>query len=99
MARLAFVLSLALWPGSAGAQESLERASSLGPVEVIVRRNPTTIQFVSFANGTTREVFAPSRQMPFLGRALSLSGDERSLRFAMIDHSDDEVMRVELAGL
>jgi Tol biopolymer transport system component/DNA-binding winged helix-turn-helix (wHTH) protein len=64
-----------------------------------VRRNPTTIQFVSFADGTIREVFAPSRQMPYLGRALSLSGDGRSLLFAMINHSDDEVMRVDLAGL
>ncbi len=64
-----------------------------------VRRNPTTIQFVSFTDGTIREVFAPPRQMPYLGRALSLSGDGRSLLFAMIDHSDDEVMRVDLAGL
>ena len=64
-----------------------------------VRRNPTTIQFISFVDRTIRPVFTPSRQMPYLGRCLSLTGDGRSLLFTMIDHSDDEVMRVDLAGL
>ena len=64
-----------------------------------VSRGPTTIQFVDFTDGTIRPVFAPSRQIPYLGRSLSLSEDGHSLLFTMIDHSDDEVMRVELAGL
>ena len=72
----------------------------VGPAGIyFVDHNPTTIRFVSFADGAIREVFVPPKQMPYLGRALSLSGDGRSLLFAMIDHSDDEVMRVELAGL
>ena len=36
--------------------------------------------------------------MPYLGRALSLSPDGRSLLFSMIEHSDDELMTVDLAG-
>ncbi len=64
-----------------------------------VHRGPTNIQFMSFADGSTQTVFAPSKQMPYLGRCLSLSADGRSLLFAMIDYSDDEVMRVDIGGL
>ena len=64
-----------------------------------VRRAPTTIQFVRFDDRTTHEIFAPPRQVPYFGRSLSLSADGRSLLFSMIDHSDDEVMRVDLSGL
>jgi len=37
--------------------------------------------------------------MPCLARNLSLSPDGRTLLFALIDHSDDEVMLVDLPSL
>lgn len=64
-----------------------------------LRRGPTTIAFADFDGAEPRSVYTPPKQIPFLGRALSLSADGRSLLFSMIDHSDDEVMTVDLAGL
>ena len=60
-----------------------------------VRRGPTTIGFAPSDGGESRLVYQPAKQMPYLAPSLSLSGDGRSLLFAMIDHSDDEVMRVD----
>lgn len=64
-----------------------------------VQRDPTTLRFLDFASGEVRTAFAPSKQVPFLERSLSLSPDGRSLLLALIDHSDDEILRVDMAGL
>lgn len=63
-----------------------------------VTRSPTSVQFVNFTDGSTHTAFAPSKQVPYLGRCLSLSPGGRSILFSMIDHSDDEVMRVDLVA-
>ena len=62
-----------------------------------VTRSPTTIAYLDFATRQTRTVHQPAKQIPYLGRALSLSSEEKSILFSMIDHSDDEVMTVESA--
>lgn len=64
-----------------------------------VTRGPTTISFLGFQDDRPRVVYFPPKQMPYLEPSISLSNDGRSLIFSMIDHSDDEVMRVEFDGL
>ncbi len=64
-----------------------------------VGRRPTSIRYVRFDRSEPQVVFEPPKQMPYLSRDLSLSPDGRSLLFSMIDHSDDEVMTADLAGL
>jgi len=64
-----------------------------------LRRGPTTVGFASFDGSPPRLVYAPPKQMPYFGRALSLSSNGRALLLTQIDHSDDEVMTVDMAGL
>ena len=66
-----------------------------------VTHNPTTISFLDFESDAAepRVVYTPSKQVPYFGRVISLSSDGRALLFSMIDHSDDEIMRVELEGI
>jgi Tol biopolymer transport system component/DNA-binding winged helix-turn-helix (wHTH) protein len=60
-----------------------------------VARSPTRIVFSPFGEEESITVHAPDKQIPYLGRALSLSADGRALLFSLIDHSDDEIMAVE----
>ncbi|MEM7049051.1 MAG: winged helix-turn-helix domain-containing protein [Acidobacteriota bacterium] len=68
-----------------------------------VQRGPAAIVLIPFTSssgevGEPRIVLQPEKQIPF-HNALALSADGRSLLFAMIDHSDDELMTVDLEGL
>ncbi|MDA8016703.1 MAG: winged helix-turn-helix domain-containing protein [Thermoanaerobaculia bacterium] len=65
----------------------------------LVTRSPTTISYLELGTSDPRVVFTPPKQIPYLGRSISRSSDGRSLLFAMIDHSDDEIMRVEISGI
>ncbi len=64
-----------------------------------LRRGPTTLGFAPFDGSSPRLLYVPSKQVPYLERALSLSHDGRALLFSQIGHSDDEVMTVDLVGL
>ena len=60
-----------------------------------VQHSPTRILLQPTAGGPPVVVHEPAKQMPYLGRALSIRADGGALLFSMIDHSDDEVMRAE----
>jgi Tol biopolymer transport system component/DNA-binding winged helix-turn-helix (wHTH) protein len=62
-----------------------------------VTRSPTTIAYAPFGEAQPLSIHQPTKQIPYLGRALSLSADGKRLLFSLIDHSDDEVMAVEQA--
>ena len=62
-----------------------------------VTRSPTTIAYSPFGGEGPITIHEPTKQIPYLGRALSLSGDGKRLLFSLIDHSDDEIMTVEQA--
>ena len=64
-----------------------------------VKRGPTAIHLRRHEDGADSRVFEPTKQIPLYERTLSLSADGSSLLFSMIDRSDDEVLRVDLAGL
>lgn len=64
-----------------------------------LRRRPTALWLAPLDGSAPRLVDSPPRQVPYLGRALSLSPDGRSLLLAQIAYSDDEVMTVDMAGL
>lgn len=55
------------------------------------------LAFYAFATRTTTEIFTPARTVSFIGPALTLSPDERTLLFGQIERSDDEVMLVDFA--
>ena len=64
-----------------------------------VQHNPTGIWLQPLDGRPPFMVHEPAKQMPYLGRALSVRADGGALLFSMIDHSDDEVMRVDMAGI
>ncbi|MEM7354014.1 MAG: hypothetical protein AAF657_24645, partial [Acidobacteriota bacterium] len=63
-----------------------------------LRRNPTEIAFRPFDRDEPSSVYQPPKQMPYLARNLSLAPDGQTLLFAMIDRSDNEVIRVDWGG-
>ena len=61
-----------------------------------LRRDTMTIVLHRFADGREIEIHQPAKNLPALGRALSVSIDEDLLVFAMIGRSDDEILTVDL---
>jgi hypothetical protein len=47
---------------------------------------------------TTTVLRRPEKQVPYLVRSVGVSADGRTLVFSMIDHSDDEVLVVDLTS-
>jgi Tol biopolymer transport system component/DNA-binding winged helix-turn-helix (wHTH) protein len=62
-----------------------------------VTRSPMTIAYSPFGEAPPITIHEPTKTIPYLGRALSLSADGKRMLFSLIDHSDDEVMAVEQA--
>ena len=62
---------------------------------VILTRGPTAIRYVQTEDEAMTIIHQPSKQMPYIGSAITLTADSRRIVYAEIAQSDDEVMIVE----